>query len=103
MDTNCQSYLEKGTSQHKVTRDTSVFMIDKFSTLEFNVFHAMDRLTRQSTPVIKDQRKGDISSDQYNYLHSLIKDQAKKLKSMETEMIRLRAELKKLKACSLLL
>ena len=53
--------------------------------------------------MIKDQRKEDISSDQYNYLHSLIKDQAEKLKLMETEMIRLRAELKKLKVCSLLL
>lgn len=49
MDINCQSYLEKGTLEHKIVRDTAVLIIDEFSMLEFNVFLAMDRITRQAS------------------------------------------------------
>ena len=47
MDINCQSYLEKGTLEHKIIRDTAVLMIDEFFMLEFNVFHAIERISRQ--------------------------------------------------------
>ena len=31
---NCHCYLEKGTLDHKIVRDTAVLMIDEFSMLE---------------------------------------------------------------------
>ena len=75
------------------------FVESSSQSLEFpRIFHPR----QQSTPMSKDQRRGDISSDQYHYLHSLIKDKGEKLKAMETEMVRLKAEIKKLKACTFL-
>lgn len=47
MDINYQCYLKRGTLEHKIVRDTKVLVIDEFSMFEFNVFHAMDRITRQ--------------------------------------------------------
>ena len=49
MDINCHCYLEKGTVDHKIVRDTAVLMIDESSMLEYKVFHAMDRITRQAS------------------------------------------------------
>ncbi|KAJ7385991.1 hypothetical protein OS493_012324 [Desmophyllum pertusum] len=74
--------------ENRATRDPEVVVIDQESkdsfveissqSLEFpSIFNPR----QQSTPVNKDQRKGDISSDQYHNLHSLIKDQAEKMKT----------------------
>ena len=54
----------------------------------------------QSTPkqVHHSSTNTGISADQYQYLHSVIKDQAEKLRFLETEMVRVKAEMKKLKA-----
>ena len=54
----------------------------------------------QSTPkqVHHSSTKTGISADQYQYLHSVMKDQAEKLRFLETEMVRVKAELKKLEA-----
>lgn len=49
MDVNCKCYLEKGTLDHKIVRDTEVLLIDEFSMLEFNVFHPMDKITREAS------------------------------------------------------
>ena len=37
MDINCQCFLENGTLDHKIVRDTAVLMVDEFSVLENNV------------------------------------------------------------------
>ena len=55
MDVNCKCYLEKGTLDHKIVRDTEVLLIDEFSMLEFNVFHTMDKITREAL-ILKNRR-----------------------------------------------
>lgn len=66
--------------------------------LEFpSIFHPR----QQSTPENGNKRKGNISSDQYHYLLSLIEDQGEKLMTLDTEIIRLKADIKKLKASSM--
>ena len=37
MDINCQWFLENGTLDHKIVRDTTVLIVDEFSVLENNV------------------------------------------------------------------
>ena len=37
MDINCQCFLENGTLDHKIVRDTAVLIVDEFSVLENNV------------------------------------------------------------------
>lgn len=37
MDINCQWFLENGTLDHKIVRDTAVLIVDEFSVLENNV------------------------------------------------------------------
>lgn len=79
----------------EIESDVETVLESSSKSVEFpSVFHPR----HQSTPVHVVQRNGNVSADQYQYLHSLIKDQAEKLKIMETDMGRLKAEIKKLKA-----
>lgn len=82
--------LEPTTEKEVVEIESDVEFVESSSqSIEFPL-HPL----HQSTPV---RVTGSVSADQYQYLHSLIKDQAEKMKAVEIEMSRLKAEIKKLK------